>query len=98
MNQWVQILLDAEDKWATFATAHSLAAREIGTLSYSCERDKYKAQYIFENYGYEYFLKFAERCPHIQDLLKEIVPCYQDGQCMVFCKFYENGGCINATE
>ena len=98
MDKWVSILLDAEDKWATFAIAHSLAAREIGALSYSCERDRYKAQYIFENYGYEYFLKFTERCPHIQDLLKEIVPCYQDGQCMVFCKFYEKGDCLNATE
>ena len=55
MDKWVSILLEAEDKWATFAMTHSLAAREIGTFSYSCERDKYKAQYIFENYGYEYY-------------------------------------------
>lgn len=98
MNQWTQILLDAEESWAVYAASHSLSVRKRTAEEYTRARDLYKAQYIFDNYGYNYFLRFCERCSNAQDLLEKITPCARDGQCMIFCKFYEMGGCTNATK
>ena len=68
MNEWVRILQDAEDKWIAVATSRSLAAREV---NYCYERDVYKANYILSTYGYDDYLKFVERCPHIGQICKK---------------------------
>ena len=98
MNQWIQILLDAEESWDVYAASRSLSVRKRNAKEYTQARDLYKARYIFDNYGYNYFLRFCEGCSNARGLLEEITPCDKDGQCMVFCKFYEMGGCLNATK
>ena len=98
MNQWTQILLDAEEQWSAYAASHSLSVREGSAEDYVRARDLYKAQYIFNNYEYSYFVRFCERCPNARGLLETNVPCDKDGQCMIICKFYEMGGCSNATK
>lgn len=94
MSEWVMILLEAEEAWANSATIQSLSARDLGVKDYCRTRDIYKARYILTKYGHDYFLRFVERCPHIEESL----PCGQGEQnCNMFCKFYK-GGCIYATE
>ena len=49
-------------------------------------------------YVWHYFMRFVERCPHIQEYAKKYKPCDQNnGQCMMFCAQYK-GGCTNATK
>lgn len=91
MDEWTLMLLAAEDAW-----------REEKMISGNMRpiiRDKFKARFIYDTYGYENFLEFVERCPHfIKEILNDYVPCKDNNQCMLFCKFYKNGGCKNATK
>lgn len=93
------ILLEAEDMWEVSAEARSLAARGLDADDYRRIRDGFKARRIYDLYGYDYFLRFVDKCPHISDLIKEYLPCDRlpGAQCTMFCNFYE-GGCKNATE
>lgn len=87
------ILLETEGMWE--ADSYSECLRQIGCdpLYYRQERDKYKADRIYALYGYDYFIRFVERCPHIQEYAKKYKPCDQnDGQCTMFCANYK-GGC-----
>ena len=65
-------------------------------------RDIYKAQKIYELYGFEIFGKFVKQCPHIINLLDDYVPCKKEHnvQCTMFCHKYnfEKGCTLNATE
>lgn len=69
MDKWTMIILEAEDMWEVSAEARSLAARELTTEDYRRIRDSFKARRIYDLYGYDYFLRFVEKCPHIADLI-----------------------------
>lgn len=94
MDKWTMIILEAEDMWEVSAEARSLAARDLDKEDYRRMRDSFKARRIYDLYGYDYFLRFVEKCPHIADLIKEYLPCDRlpGAQCTMFCTFYK-GGC-----
>lgn len=96
MDKWISILLTVEEMWEN-SCERAIAYAYPMTDQYCRDRDMFKARHIYELYGYEYFLQFVNRCPHIHDILGEYLPCRNDGQCVIFCKFYE-GGCTYATE
>ena len=92
------ILLEVEGMWEADSHAGYLARIGCDPQYYRQERDKYKADRIYALYGYDYFMRFVERCPHIQEYAKKYKPCDQNnGQCIMFCAQYK-GGCTNATE
>ena len=92
------ILLEAEGMWEADSYAGYLGQIGCDPLYYRQERDKYKADHIYELYGYDYFIRFVERCPHIQEYAKKYKPCDQNsGQCTMFCAYYKEGGCTDAT-
>ena len=92
------ILLEVEGMWEADSYAGYLARIGCDTQYYRQERDKYKADRIYALYGYDYFMRFVERCPHIQEYAKKNKPCDQNnGQCTMFCAQYK-GGCTNATK
>lgn len=92
------ILLEVEGMREADSYAGYLARIGCDTQYYRQERDKYKADRIYALYGYDYFMRFVERCPHIQEYAKKYKPCDQNnGQCIMFCAQYK-GGCTNATE
>ena len=98
MDDWTLILLEVEGMWE--ADSHATLLRYIGCdPKYYCqERDKFKADRIYALYGYDYFMRFVERCPHIQEYAKKYKPCDQNGgQCTMFCANYKEGGCTDAT-
>ena len=98
MDKWTTILLEVEGMWEADSYAGYLARIGCDPQYYRQERDKYKADRIYALYGYDYFMRFVERCPHIQEYAKKYKLCDQNnGQCMMFCAQYE-GGCTNATE
>lgn len=100
MDKWVSILLEVEEMWEG-SRERMAAAWYPMTEDYRRERDFYKARRILDLYGYDYFRKFVERCPHILDLIEQYgySPCETgDGNCSMMCIFYKNGGCTNATK
>ena len=99
MDKWTLILLEVESMWEADSYAHYLGQIGCDPQKYRIERDTFKADRIYALYGYDYFLRFIERCPHIQEMAKKYLPCKQnkDGQCTIFCINYE-GGCKNATD
>ena len=99
MDDWTLILLEAEGAWETDGYAGYLVQKGCDPQHYRQERDKFKADHIYTIYGYDYFMRFVERCPHIQEYAKKYKPCErsENAQCMMFCAQYE-GGCTNATE
>lgn len=98
MDNWTLILLEVEGMWEADSYAQYLGQIGCDPQKYRIERDTFKADRIYALYGYDYFLRFIERCPHIQEMAKKYLPCKQnkDGQCTIFCINYE-GGCKNAT-
>lgn len=99
------IIVTAEDMWRNSREcAIARALTEDGSYDQYCvERDLYKAKRIFDLYGYEWFRRFIDRCPHIVHLLDDYVPCKQSPdqyQCTMFCHKYnfEKGCTLNATE
>ena len=98
MDKWTLILLEVEGMWEADSYAQYLGQTGCDPQRYRIERDTFKADRIYALYGYDYFLKFVERCPHIRDMVKKYVPCKEDGQCTMFCLNYNEGGCTNATE
>lgn len=98
MDNWILILLEVESMWEANSYAQYLGQIGCDPQKYRIERDTFKADRIYALYGYDYFMRFVERCPHIQEYAKKYKPCDQNnGQCMMFCAQYE-GGCTNATE
>ena len=99
MDKWTLILLEVESMWEVDSYAQYLGQIGCDPQKYRIERDTFKADRIYALYGYDYFLRFIERCPHIQEMAKKYLPCKQnkDGQCTIFCINYE-GGCKNATD
>jgi hypothetical protein len=102
MDKWVSILLSAENMWED-SRERMTAAEYPMTEQYRIDRDFYKAQRIYDLYGYEWFRRFIDRCPHIHHLLDDYVPCRkepQQYQCTMFCHKYdfEKGCTLNATE
>lgn len=96
MDEWTMILLEVEGMWEADSYAGYLKQIECDSLYYRQERDKYKADRIYALYGYDYFLRFVERCPHIQEYAKKYKPCDQNsGQCTMFCAYYKKGGCTD---
>lgn len=87
----------AEDAWKT---SPSIGTYYLDVEEYRYIRDIYKAQWIYEHYGYDSFIRFVERCPHIYDIIKEYNPCGRGAvaQCEMFCYYYKDGGCKYATE
>ena len=98
MDNWTLILLEAESMWEADSYAQYLGQIGCDPQKYRIERDTFKADRIYALYGYDYFLRFIERCPHIQEMAKKYLPCKHspDAQCTMFCIYYE-GGCKNAT-
>ena len=101
MDEWINILLLSESLWQE--SREKLIAAELTIEEYCIRRDLYKAQRIFDLYGYESFRRFVDRCPHIIHLLDEYVPCQyspDEYQCTMFCHKYdfEKGCTLNATE
>lgn len=92
------ILLEAEGMWEANSYAQYLGQIGCDPQKYRIERDTFKADRIYALYGYDYFLRFIERCPHIQEMAKKYLPCERsaDRQCTMLCIYYE-GGCKNAT-
>lgn len=99
MDKWTLILLEVESMWETDSYAAYLGQNGCDLMKYRIERDTFKADRIYALYGYDYFLKFIERCPHIQEMVEKYLPCEhsENAQCNMFCINYE-GGCKNATE
>ena len=98
MDKWTTILLEVEGMWEADSYAGYLARIGCDPQYYRQERDMFKADRIYALYGYDYFLRFVERCPHIQEYAKKYKPCDQNNeQCTMFCAQYE-GGCTNATK
>lgn len=98
MDDWILILLEVESMWEADSYAQYLGQIGCDPQKYRIERDTFKAERIYALYGYDYFMRFVERCPHIQEYAKKYKPCDQNnGQCMMFCAQYE-GGCTNATK
>ena len=99
------IIETAEDMWKE-SREYQISAELIADEDYDqykIDRDLYKARRIFDLYGYDWFCRFIERCPHISHLLDEYVPCKQypeQYQCTMFCHKYDfKKGCtLNATE
>lgn len=90
MDKWTLILLEAEEMWASSAAASSLRIKGVPCGTYAQERDLFKASRIYDLYGYEYFRRFIDRCPHIIDMFDDIVPCSKkDTQCSMFCHKYD---------
>lgn len=84
--------------WEADSYAAYLGQIGCDPQKYRVERDTFKADRIFALYGYDYFLRFVERCPHIQEMMEKYKPCDQNnGQCTMFCALYKEGGCTNAT-
>lgn len=99
MDKWTRILLEVEGMWEADAYAQYLGQTGCDPQTYRIERDTYKAERIHDLYGYEYFLNFVQRCPHIKGIVKVQPPCKKNGgQCTLFCYYYGNGGCTYATE
>lgn len=99
MDNWILILLEVEGMWEADSYAGYLGQIGCDPQKYRQERDKFKADRIYALYGYDYFMRFVERCPHIQEYAKKYKPCErsENAQCTMFCAQYE-GGCTNATE
>lgn len=98
MDNWILILLEAESMWEADSYAQYLSQIGCDPQKYCIERDTFKADRIYALYGYDYFMRFVERCPHIQEYAKKYKPCDQNNeQCTMFCAQYE-GGCTNATK
>ena len=98
MDDWTLILLEVEGMWEADSYAQRLGQSCCDPQKYRIERDAFKADRIYALYGYDYFMRFIERCPHIQEYAKKYKPCDQNGgQCTMFCAQYE-GGCTNATK
>lgn len=94
MDNWTLILLEAEDMWEQNPYSHYLYQIGCDHQKYQIERDTFKAGRILALYGYDYFLRFVERCPHIQEMIKEYKPCDQNSdQCTLFCTYCKEGGC-----
>lgn len=97
MDKWVSILLEVEQMWEE-SRERAIAARYPMTEQYRIDRDFYKAQRILDLYGYEWFYRFVERCPHIIHLLDDLVPCKREPdlyQCTMFCHKYNfEKGCM----
>lgn len=80
--------------WEADSYAAYLGQIGCDPQKYRVERDTFKADRILALYGYDYFLKFVERCPHIQEMLNKYKPCDQNGgQCTMFCARFKEGGC-----
>lgn len=100
-RKWIMILQEVEEMWNCSATANALRSQDASIEEYCRERDAYKARRIYDMYGYDWFRRFVERCPHIQDLLDKHVPCEDEHyQCTMFCHRYnfEKGCMLNANE
>lgn len=98
MDDWILILLEMESMWEADSYAQYLGQIDCDPQKYRIERDIFKADRIHALYGYDYFMRFVERCPHIQEYAKKYKSCDQnDGQCSMFCAQYK-GGCTNATK
>lgn len=94
MDKWISILLETEDMWRQDSYSHYLSQINCDTQTYRIERDMFKAERILALYGYDYFSRFVERCPHIQEMIKKYKPCDQNGgQCTLFCALFKKGGC-----
>lgn len=91
------IILEAEDMWESSMIATSLITHEIDLETYKRERDNFKARYIYDVYGYEYFRRFIDRCPHVIDMFDDLVPCNSENcNCTMFCHKYDfERGCTN---
>ena len=84
--------------WEADSYAAYLGQIGCDPQKYRQERDKFKADRIYALYGYDYFMRFVKRCPHIQEYAKKYKPCDQnDGQCTMFCVHYKEGGCTDAA-
>ena len=98
MDNWILILLEVESMWEADSYAQYLSQIGCDPQKYRIERDTFKADRIYALYGYDYFMRFVERCPHIQEYAKKYKQCDQNNeQCTMFCAQYE-GGCTNATK
>lgn len=94
MDKWTLILLEVEGMWEADSYAAYLGQIGCDPQKYRVERDTFKADRILALYGYDYFLRFVERCPHIQEMIEKYKPCDQNGgQCTMFCAYYKEGGC-----
>lgn len=92
---WQVVCMRAEDEWQV----HLMLGRGYhgidDAFSYMRERDKFKAERILELYGYEYFKRFVDCCPHIADIFTDLSLCERQGrQCSCFCDFYKEGRCV----
>jgi hypothetical protein len=100
MTEWEIILLEAEDVWQNCANGRYVGAWGSDKERYRRDRDIFKARRIYDLYGYDYFLKFLNRCPHIKDCFDDLVLCKINGQCSTLCYKYDiKKGCtLNAAE
>ena len=78
MDKRTSILLEVEDMWEADSYAAYLGQINCNSQMYRVVRDTFKAERIFALYGYDYFLRFVERCPHIQEIIKKYKPCDQN--------------------
>ena len=95
MNKWTAIISEAEENWKELVISENILCFDKNT--YKLVRDEYKAKFILKEYGLEYFQKFVERCPHIQDSVRKMLICAEGEQCYLDCICYE-GGCKYATK
>lgn len=102
MDKWTQIILEMEDMWHNSAE-YKYMPLNIPKEDYIKQRDLYKAERIYDLYGYDYFFKFIQSCPSTHEFLDSFVPCKREPhkfQCTMFCHKYdfEKGCTLNATE
>ncbi len=91
MDKWTMIIMEMEDMWHN-SVEYRVVPSSYTAKEYRIERDIYKAQRIYDLYGYDYFMRFLQQCPHIIEFMDNYVPCKKQGphqnQCTMFCHRY----------
>lgn len=97
MDKWTAIILDMEDMWAKSAQYKHFPLN-TSKEEYELERDLFKVRRIYDMYGYEYCMRFANEHPAVKAYLEDYVPCQREPhkhQCTIFChKYNYERGCL----